>query len=129
MGYTGERADQGRGADRLDAAQAAGGRGEAVGKAPAGAAGPRRTGEERHFTAQSGKPEEDVWVAQGKELTEAAGQTNSTLHKLRAAVRGLAAKPRPVRHRSQIAPARLRAQALAPANGLIAERLCGKGRP
>ena len=62
-------------------------------------------------------------------LTKAARQIDSTLHKLREAVKTLEAKPQPERYKSQITLAKRRIQAFELANSLIAEKLCGAAKP
>ncbi|MEA5050904.1 MAG: hypothetical protein VB021_05460 [Oscillospiraceae bacterium] len=65
-----------------------------------------------------------------EELTEAARQIDSTLHKLRATVLTLEAKPQPARYGSQITLAKRRVRAFEIARDLIAEKLgAGEGRP
>jgi len=58
-----------------------------------------------------------------EELTEAARQIDSTLHKLRETIGTLEAKPQPERYKSQITLAKRRVQAFTLANSLIAEKL------
>lgn len=57
------------------------------------------------------------------ELTEAKRQIDSTLHKLREAVKSLEAKDHPERYRSQITLAARRIRAFAIANTLIEAEL------
>lgn len=64
-----------------------------------------------------------------EELTEAARQIDSTLHKLRETIRTLEAKPQPERYKSQITLAKRRVQAFELANSLIAEKLLGAPQP
>jgi len=64
-----------------------------------------------------------------EELTEAARQIDSTLHKLRAVVGTLKAKPQPERYKSQLTLARRRVRAFELANGLIAEKLREEAEP
>ena len=58
-----------------------------------------------------------------EELTAAARQITSTLHKLRETIRTLEAKEQPQRYKSQLTLARRRVQAFEIANDLIAEKL------
>ena len=64
-----------------------------------------------------------------EELTEAARQIDSTLHKLRETIGTLEAKPQPERYKSQLTLARRRVQAFELANDLIAEKLRGEAKP
>ena len=58
-----------------------------------------------------------------EELTEAKLQIDSTLHKLRAAIRTLRAKERPERYRAQITLAERRVKAFELAGALIDREL------
>ena len=53
------------------------------------------------------------------DLLEAKRQIDSTLHKLREAIKTLQAKENPARYRSQITLAERRVRAFEPANALI----------
>lgn len=64
-----------------------------------------------------------------EELTEAARQIGSTLHKLREVIETLKAKEHPERYKSQITLAQRRVAALEIAGSLIAEKLHDKERP
>ena len=64
-----------------------------------------------------------------EELTEAARQIDSTLHKLRETIGTLEAKPQPERYKSQITLAKRRVQAFTLANSLIAEKLRDDRQP
>jgi len=64
-----------------------------------------------------------------EELTEAARQLDSTLHKLHAVIATLEAREQPERYRSQITLAKRRVKAFEIANGLIAEKLNAEEKP
>ncbi len=64
-----------------------------------------------------------------EELTEAARQLDSTLHKLSETILTLEEKPQPERYKSQITLAKRRVQAFELANSLIAEKLRGEAEP